>query len=125
MSSPRLYRGKPVAGGEMVKGGHIVVENHHFIVTDDARLDYEEDGDTYLVFRGSVEVIPESVGQYTGKPDKVGIEMWGGDIVKLDDYPDKGVFVIEYEPNKAAYWLHNSEREEAIYSLGLLISQFS
>lgn len=33
----------------------------------------------------------------------------------MDDHPDVGVFVVEYERNKAAYWLHNPITEEAIY----------
>lgn len=84
------FRGLRVDNGEWAKGGHAVVEGHHFIITKDARLDYEEDGDTYLVFRGIIEVRPETVGQYIGRTDKKcteafpdGQAIYAGDIIHI------------------------------------------
>jgi len=77
----RNYRGQ-VAGLRDVKprwayGGHCVVQGRDFIIPDDAEIDYVDD---YIV--GFIEVIPETVGQGTGREDKHGVEIFEGDRVK-------------------------------------------
>lgn len=81
-----LFRGKRKDNGEWVYGNFVkgCVDDFAYIV---------EFGNKDLC-RNFVEVIPSTVGQYTGLTDKNGKKIFEGDIVKSCEYDD--VYFVKY-----------------------------
>ena len=102
-----LFRGKRKGTGEWVYGFYapyrtIVKTVQHRIYTGEAdkvdgQLDFYPD-----FYPDFYNVIPETVGQYTGLKDKNNVETFEGDIVACNQSGSYGISVIIYD-NSAFY----------------------
>lgn len=89
MSREILFRGKRVDNGEWIYGGYAKCNNREYILPDIDLVGRE------WVFK-NIEVIPETVGQFTGLTDKNGKKVFEGDIVKIT-YNDRLTRRLEKE----------------------------
>ena len=91
-----LFRGKWIANGNWLFGGFHSRFGRAFIIGCSKALRFE-----------GAEVIPESIGQFTGLTDKTGKKVFEGDILKFTDakYEYEWIGRVEFgNPNEEYNW---------------------
>lgn len=102
-----LFRGKRKDNGQWVEG-FLLMECNHSTCSWNLSIEYKTERSGVFSY-AVAEVIPETVGQYTGIEDKNGIKIFDGHIVKLylEDTIETGV--IRYSESKCRFVLEAND----------------
>jgi len=101
------FRGKRLDNGEWVYGYYFISERDiedGFVWRDIPQIQ-QRYGDHYQYF----DVIPETIGQYTGLKDKNGTEIYEDDLVAVADYANwEGLYKVAWDNDGLMYVIEDA-----------------
>ncbi len=103
-----LFRGKRKDNGEWIEGYYVCLGNYHYILT--GKLDVAKGYPDFVHYN----VIPETIGQYTGLQDKNGTKIFEGDIAIIHSPnigDDEGYFIIVWDDDSTRFVLRGETLE--------------
>ena len=109
-----LYRGKRADNGEWVYGNIVLTEDKAYILPDIADFTYGDNGNRIRI-GCFVEVIPETVGQWTGLFDRNEVKLFIGDIIKdvpSEKFKKKVSEDWQYKNALVKFGKHNPDTED-------------
>lgn len=104
-----LFRGKSIDNGEWVKGSLHQQNGKAWIICETETVCNDNENTDFYAIEW-YEVIPETVGQFTGLKDKNGVKIFEGDKVKCEGYFLAGgsiISIVEFDSNECLYAVDN------------------
>ena len=108
------FRGKRLDNGEWVYGFYLETQmSGVFILGSEIETKKRKDGITMRDKLWQHEVLPESVGQWTGLVDRHGTEIFEGDMVKAENTQNVGE--IKYVHEHGSFLVYSHDENGAYY----------
>lgn len=128
MNREILFRGKRIDNGEWVEGyfsvSHEKKGDRYFIINTKAEVSWMHKPRIGWKFSNIIEIVPETLGQFTGLTDKNGVKMFEDDCVKItftkderynrltfynNELPDYLISVMKYNERRCHFQLEFEE----------------